>query len=1145
LPLADATRTQLRTTRRSVAPTRPRTNPIRAALASLPERQYGPTTRTVRTTPAQSRRIGKRRRRQKEQTARVGRNREFGPRSGPVEYTPRRSELVGLEARVQNAQRRLGERSDMPAASLRTDAALDYQMRRAETQSTRSDLRQAAGALEGLAEIFTLGTPSMIRLARENPSPFNVGMAIAGVFPFTSAAKIIGKSVRAGRYGASGFRVLEAGGQEAVVTAARSWLGRSGENLYWNLTPHPLKVRRVAKEQRRIADTMTRVQTSAGKSLRRLGKTFRADQQVALRLWAEGKSVQEQLGFYRRMADEATDAAERTYHQIHVNLIEQASKYLGHTTDGAPTITGVGKRGKQLQQASRLLEAAQYTREDIYKSLGLITHERIAQRLHAPGRVVGGAEWREAVRVADDVAGEGVIPGTLVGEEAFEGGRVYVPGKRGTPGVALRPSANIARQAQAFVNGGWRRSIGQMSRDPSLTKAFTGALMESGFFRTDVTNLASDALAKATKIARVHNLRTQLLRGAVDEVPLGKIDDYIAIKVDPRLGASEEMKMFWDKYELLGSAGLSHKQLEEALGEIAPEGAVQNMTRSLFPRTVTAGDPNIKWVPRGAVDAAVLNPIRSTKQLDFAGEHWAAKILGGGIDMYNDLVRASILYLNPAYGPVNFLGNSVMALFQQGVLLPRNIAVAAKWAWSGKITPENLAAIRDLIQVGGLTGAIGKSRTLGTRSITGAVADGVSFFADHGPRWTAFVHEAKRAGIKNERELNELFDAARRGHKDAVQKTHIIKQKTNRALVDFENLSEFERRIVTRGVFFYPWLKGAAVWTKDFAKDHPLLAGGAAAGLYAQDKYSDSILGDRPWYAQFDTPIPGMEDERGNPYVMNPRQLFTPYTPLENAATLGAFALGKTTDEGYPQLMGNLTPGLQNTITMFTGRNEFGQEVGQGPMTLLRETYKDLPPYRIYKNLTTPYEDKQDRLYPRTDEDERNRIVLGGLAWKPYNVRVGREKSGKDARTTNIGDGELTVEEGQRLANRGTGEQSTRKSLEYRRGLERLNEFPGNVDAAKRAWTVMYNLQQSLDSDPKVYTGRHGKLNPWAASRVLLSYVTKLFPDNSAYIRKNYRNANTSEKRRKWYDDVREAIRAEVGWSEVNKWLEEQDAAAE
>jgi len=1072
----------------------------------------GPTTRTVRTTPAEARVKGavsryrserqnqpvapktvsnrqvRRKIAQQKQTTAL--SKDYGPRSGPV--------LSPSDARRESLRARRREKGvSVLESAIEDGGALPGR----NIYTTRMSPYEGNGLVEAI-DLFT-GIPTAIK----DPSGFNVAMAGLTFVPFARIGAVVKALVLPGRVGKTAYRVLSAGGQEALLPAAQSWLGRGAEELYWQLTPYGAKIRRVAKEKTRTAKTLTQAQLSPATALADLGKQLRADQQVALRLWAEGKPVAEQLSFYERAAATATDSTQRAYLQIHANLIRQASKYLAETPNG-PVLSGAGRGAGTLKRAQTLL--ANKTREDIYKSLGLITEETIIRRLNAPGRKIG--------------------------EETFQSGKAYVPYKRGVPGLDKRRMRNLTRQAQAFVNGGWRRSISQMASDPSLRKAFTGALMDSGFFRTDVTNLSAEALAKATKIAQVANLRKSLLASAVDEVPLGQIDDYIAIKVDPSINASPELKAFWDRYEEIGGAGMTRKELERELRNIAPADAIDRLAQDLFPVNASPGDPNIKWVDRRAVDAMILNPIRRTKGFELAGDNPGMKTLGIVVDAYNDLQRAAILYLNPAYGPVNMLGNTAMALMQQGIFLPRNIIRAAKWAYGDKITPENLAAIQEMIQVAGLTGALGKSRTIGTRALTGKVSDWVSFIVDRGPRWTAFVQEANRAGIKTEEQLNALIDATRAGREDALTQLDLIKQKTNRALVDFDNLNPFERQVMTRVVFFYPWLKGASVWTKDFAKNHPYQAAALAAAAYGQDQYSDRVLGDRPWYAQFDTPIPGLKDERGNPYVFNPRQLLTPTTPIENAASLAAFASGQGRESGAPQLIDTLTPGLQNVITAFTGRNDFGQDVGQGFGTFVNESWRTLPPARMYQAFTTPYEEKQDRMYPRTTRDELIRLGLGGLAPKPYSISQARKQAGAAGPTK-----AESQSRARGVRDRAQGRLSSPLRERFELKVQQLEDFPGDKERAREALAVEFTLENRLDTDPKV-SSRNGRMNYWAAARVIRDYAIELFPDARENVLRAYRNANTLEKRKEFYTALRAELRKEFPWSEVNAWLENPSA---
>lgn len=958
-----------------------------------------------------------------------------------------RSRIAG---RVEPQEANAGVvRPEMPGAELRTPEARQWAARMAtENEGLGAEILNATLALgktaEGVIDVVT-GVPTFIK----DPTFGNAAWAAFGVLPVgwvvagsrssLRVARALGRLTRDYELPVRTFRTGELASE---IPGAGSRTGRLIENVYDSLRSEASVAKVATAELLRSATIRAKVKLGSADALGRVGRKLNAEEQVALRLMAENAPLENQLASFAQAAANAERTDTRIYLGIHQRLIQQARRYVEDAADG---VQFTADAPRQLRTAWEILNSVATSREEIYKVLGRLTDERIAYRINAPGRKVMGAKrvtetlaeryaryseyGREfligsKVRPMDrknlgtvteiDEAGQMArvhfmskrageeadawFPlnelnvasgkGKLVGAEGFARGRVYVQDVRGVPGFGGRGVSmrTLARQSQAFISGGWRRSITAAGRDTSLTNAWTGMLRDTGFLRTDVTNISAQSLAKAVRFDSIRYIRDGLLQAAED-VPRGL--DWVPIKVFPERNAPEGLKRYWDKWEQLEAGGFTEDTLQRLFGS---DSEIQGLLDELFPKNIiNTGEaiPGIKWVrPEMMDELAAVNPLAWKLNIITPRGGVVAragmKALVGSLDAYNDLQRAAILYLNPAYGPVNLLGNVAMNVMQQGVLLPRNIVRAANIAQ--ELSPEGIATARKLIGRG-LTRSL-DLRTVGVRSVTGKVGRVISMLSDSGPRWTAFVHEASKAGYKTAAELDALFRAGRAGDEASLKRIEYITRKANDAIVDYERLSPFERNIVTRVVFFYPWLKGAARWTKRFPLEHPVQTAGLAAGAVAEQQYANEQLGPRPWYAQFEIPIPGMSDAAGNPYVFNPRQILTPVTPLE---ALWAGSSLVTGSRNAPQVIGQLTPGVENIIAALTGRDQYGRDVGPGIGTFLRESYRNLPPTRFARAFTEPRPDEQS-LYPRTRRDEFVRLGIGGLAPKPYNVQLGQER---------------------------------------------------------------------------------------------------------------------------------------------------------
>lgn len=295
MPLADATTKQRRRTRKSISRsyTRPRRKTVRKKLVdaavetvtadprlSLPRAQQ----EGLADTKTRKRRT-KRRKRIAREAKRV--SRQFGPTSGP-DITPRAARAMGDELRAQRAQRRAErrrdltpeERAELPGAALRGDAFHDYQLRVAEAEATNQ--AGLGGALEGIANVMTLGIPSAFRAAAEDPSALSIGGAAASIFPFGVAARGARLGTIAARAAAQGEDVGEVVGAAARQTGRGTRFVRLNDStIQFYSSPS-----RITRAGQRMLDTASEYLAAKGRG-GPLSATRRVPKQAAKRIRKE------------------------------------------------------------------------------------------------------------------------------------------------------------------------------------------------------------------------------------------------------------------------------------------------------------------------------------------------------------------------------------------------------------------------------------------------------------------------------------------------------------------------------------------------------------------------------------------------------------------------------------------------------------------------------------------------------------------------------------------------------------------------------------------------------------------------------------------------------------------------------------------
>ena len=622
--------------------------------------------------------------------------------------------------------------------------------------------------------------------------------------------------------------------------------------------------------------------------------------------------------------------------------------------------------------------------------------------------------------------------GRLVGAEDFvlqaDTLPIYTPYDRGFPISLKRPGKAIStylRNATTLFGGG-RAAIGKGPDDAALRKSFTGSLLLSGMFNPGL-EASTKSLMTATRLSAAHRVRGELLKAST-ELPRD-VTDY-AIKVDPKKTTSPALKALWERLDTLEVEGgrLTEKELEDIDFNV-----IEQLREDLFPGAVDEVPlhavalkalqdaepvPNIRWVSREFLDeTGVLYQPTGRTQIGVPTRLAKAKKMGYlSVDTINDVQKALVLYASPAYAPVQLVGNLGMNLIQQGVFMPRNV-------WQATLLHHQLDRFErialDTLMGRGATEAFDLRSTPG-QMINGTIGHWINRAVDTVPRRAAFLHEAHKLGITGDGLKAMLRDQS----EDALQLKDYLSRKAQDAIVNFDRMSPFERDVIARWIFFYPWLRGATRYSARFVLDHPVQAMAIAmAADYAWDE-SDAQLGERPAFAEDTFPIStksvglslpfsdkgvGLDDvvgdktwtSGGNPMTISARQLFTMTTPLDLARAGLGFVEGDPTSTG---ILESLSPVPYAAIVAGIGYDPFlEKKVDRGPKTFLGQVTQ-IPSKDRMEKIRMSDEEREGRkeraLFPRTEGQEWMRLFGGGLAPTPYNREVGESMATPDGQAS-------------------------------------------------------------------------------------------------------------------------------------------------
>jgi len=611
--------------------------------------------------------------------------------------------------------------------------------------------------------------------------------------------------------------------------------------------------------------------------------------------------------------------------------------------------------------------------------------------------------------------------GRLVGVEDFKGGQIYTAYQRGLPTSIRSPFRSFwagLRFNSSLFGSGVKQALGAGKKDSTLTNPFMGKGILSGLFRGNVTKTSQASLQKAVRAGMIIRAREWLIKAGV-EAP-ARVDD-VAVKVNPGATAPEELRRLFD---FMQDAELGRKPNLKELEDIEAT-KFEALREHYMPSEVIDGEPiekvageimqgmrepieGIVWVPRELLESAELLNVPGVTKGKHAG--WGKlEMVGNTLDAYNDIMKAAYLYFNPAYMPMNLAGNLAMNIMQQGVFAPANL-------WHGAMLSRSLppgkSQLIDELMGKGFAGHIAELHSfLVPKNASRALADAMGLVVDLVPRRAAFLHEARKLGYKGSEEVEDLLT-----NKSLVDDLEYITSRAKDAIVDYDRLNAFEKNVVTRFIFIYPWIKGATRYTARFPLEHPYQAS-AYAWLYLhQQDVAQEEIGDRPYYLDTFMPNSGLNDltekvgigrllpdevERfGKKYPsgFNVKQLIPFTTPYDIEKSIEGFIKG---EENAASLLDMLQPGYQASITSLSGYDTFShREVGRGPGTFFSQTVDGLPLRNAIERLTRSDKDRKkaarNAMYPRNKTDDWIRTFFGSLAPTPVNPKKANEKVAPD-----------------------------------------------------------------------------------------------------------------------------------------------------
>lgn len=756
----------------------------------------------------------------------------------------------------------------------------------------------------------------------------------------------------------------------------------------------------VTKRPRTEKEARARLDYLEGRLEKRIAvgqKALLKDPDENLRLWAETGGDQRS----RRVMSESDKAKTHAIGQ-------------GDYLEEAPTAQRLDQGGGMKDRAYRRAE------EQLYEA---------SHRPNAPDWLKKiGAEMDEFYELRDalnPMFGEDVNAARLgeqtefhsVAAEPFSAGKFRVPD--------TLPSKRTPHGPRAYRGG--------VPRKPAtLTNPYTGALRMAGRETTKAVRAVAEDALEAERYLSVERFRQRVLPMASKVRPEDtKYVKHVPVRERPL--TKGEARQLRDALKEVENPELTP---EEAM---RVDEAIKAFEENLFPDVnryadVQAGAtiPGVRWV-----DSRLLGSQR--------------KLIGRlpVLDVTSDAVKGLILYGKPGYVTPNIIGNVAYNLFQQGALAPAN------WTRTAKL-PDDLAFMVDEVMGHGFARALAE----GTQSrISGAVQGAGNFwskFVDTPFRRAAFIHEARVRGFKTHEQMRDLIENPR--HRALMGE---IGQRARDAIVDYERMGPYERDLVRRILFVYPWLKGSTYYAGQFLRDHPVQAAVFARLGEVGDDWSQEKLGKLPAWAKGSIPLwQGKGDVQ---WIANPASASNFATP----AQVIAMARGGFGDVERSELLGEATnPILQAAIEAGFKRDLFtGRELEGGYATVFgKQIGKGLPQYRLWQRggLNPVLPDRLDAppisenaSYPYGPGSALGQFLGGSTAPRPANVPALNEQAAERNPQKRI-EGQIKVEKQEVLLGLKQHAPEELNDPQTRQAIESAYGWKQAVEIARR--------QASLDS---------------------------------------------------------------------------------
>lgn len=571
----------------------------------------------------------------------------------------------------------------------------------------------------------------------------------------------------------------------------------------------------------------------------------------------------------------------------------------------------------------------------------------------------------------------------------------------------------------------------------------------------------------------------------------------------------------WLESQRTGSAADMEEALRDYFNDVVVMPGSDRYTELL--KRVEQADPNVRQIDRKFVEQFLLN-LYGPNRMKLQGKTTQA------FDLGLTAAKIGILYANfPGYHIANLVGNSLFLGMESGVLgIPQLLAVTKDVGrlLAGKVKGMTPEEARNLFrQIGaemghGLAGApdqtpIGYGRLGQAQQVAKTFTDYSAGIVDNWPRAVAWAQQARRMGYKGPKDWQRLFKAENRADLDT------IRDRSLDAMVDFDQMSVWERHYLARWLFVYPWIRGATKWAATYPVRKPEQATALAAASRAQHEQQEALLERLKIHKPSWLTGAYVTERNGKTARIFNFSSFTPFGPLRDLGRTISYLKGGPVPKNQT-LYEYLAPVVDAAINISRGQNKYGKSVGYGK-SVADNLYGFLP--SSLRGVVAP--EKASNVYA-------DQSALGSLTRSvrvlPFEIDIEEanrayesEQPGKPKSTDpNVQVQEWVVKQ-----------QPLVKALD-------LEDVPADILRAKRRYLHFLTARRMLAEQEGVGVS---DLTPWQETAVMVSILEHSideFPaENHARIREvvSAMKAGIAARDEAALEEMRTALSQGLGWS--------------